>query len=230
MNNHSVSRFLNSIMRIMRKRFRSLSKRIPLRTRILFFVLCSFIGLFADEQTFIQRGGFQRYASELNLCVVGADTGPREVKIDDDPDLGPGATYYLDAVTEKWKKNYRMHSYITKELIQVVEKNFPFVQPNIRAISGHSMGGHGALICSFRNPGLYKVATALAPICNPTETRLASKVCPAYLGPDYEEIRKEWDSTFLVKKYKGPPLHVLIDQVRMIFISHSYYKKAQISN
>ncbi|XP_074596209.1 S-formylglutathione hydrolase-like [Brevipalpus obovatus] len=181
-------------------------------------------GLFADEQTFIQRGGFQRYASELNLCVVGPDTGPRECKIDDDPDLGPGATYYLDAVTEKWKKNYRMHSYITKELIQVVEKNFPFVQPDVRAISGHSMGGHGALICSFRNPGLYKVATALAPICNPTETKLARKVCPAYLGSDYEEIRKEWDSTYLVKKYKGPPLHVLIDQGSKDHIKDEYLR------
>ena len=146
---------------------------------------------------------------------MAPDTSPRGCGIEGeetDWDHGTGAGFYVDATTEKWKKHYRMFSYVTKELIKVVEENFNYVQKGNRAISGHSMGGHGALICSLKNPGLYKVATAFAPIANPINTPVGKKNFSAYLGENIEAW-KEYDASHLVGKYNGPPLHVIVDQV-----------------
>ena len=171
-------------------------------------------GLTCTEENFIIKSGFQRYASEQNLLVVGPDTSPRGCNIegeDIDYDFGTGAGFYVDATTEKFKINYRMFSYVVKELPLVVDQNFPVIQ-GARSISGHSMGGHGALICALKNPGFYKLATAFAPISNPLNSSWGVKCLTGYLGENRESW-KEWDATELVGSYKGPELHLRVDQV-----------------
>lgn len=103
-----------------------------------------------------------------------------------------------------------MFSYITSELIEVVISNFPANQEKM-GIFGHSMGGHGALICALKNPGLYKSVSAFAPICNPINCQWGEKNFGNYLG-DNKEAWKEYDATELVGKYNGPPLELFIDQ------------------
>jgi len=104
-----------------------------------------------------------------------------------------------------------MYSYVTKELPKVIEENFPVLK-DCQSISGHSMGGHGALICALKNPGLYKAVTAFAPIANPTKGKWGVKCFTGYLGNNQKDW-EEWDSTLLVQKYNGPPLHIIIEQV-----------------
>ena len=172
-------------------------------------------GLTCTEQNFITKSGFQRYAAENNLVVVAPDTSPRGLGIpgeDEDWDFGTGAGFYLNATQDPWKKNYRMYSYVTEELPALVESHFAFVLKGKKSISGHSMGGHGALICALKNPGAYAVATAFAPISNPSQVPWGQKAFAAYLGPDRESW-KEWDATELAKSYAGPPLNLLVDQV-----------------
>ena len=172
-------------------------------------------GLTCTEDNFIVKSGFQRYAAQENLIVVGPDTSPRGVGIDGediDWDFGTGAGFYVDATQDKWKDNYRMYSYVTKELPKVIENNFPEVLSGCQSISGHSMGGHGALICALKNPGLYKSVTAFAPISNPTKGKWGQKCFKGYLGNNPKDW-EEWDATLLVQKYNGPPLNLLIEQV-----------------
>lgn len=175
----------------------------------------SILGLTCTEQNFIVKSGFQRYASEHNLIVVGPDTSPRGAGVegeDDDWKLGTGAGFYVDATQPKWAKNYRMFSYVTKELIKVVEDNFNFVLPGVRAISGHSMGGHGALVCSLRSPGLYKSVSAFAPIGSAMNTPVGIRCLTEYLGPD-PETWKDYDASQLIAKYNGPPINLIVEQV-----------------
>lgn len=150
------------------------------------------------------------------MIIVCADTSPRNVEIacqDDSWDFGSGAGFYVDATNDPWTKNYRMYSYITSELISLVNANFPVLKDQ-QSISGHSMGGHGALICALRNPGLYKSVTAFAPICNPIKCPWGVKAFTGYLGSD-SELWKNYDATELVSKYNGPELNIVIDQVQM---------------
>jgi len=170
-------------------------------------------GLTCTEENFVIKSGFQRYASEHNLLVVGPDTSPRGCKIegeDDDWDFGTGAGFYVDAETEKFKTNYRMYSFVTQELPLVVEQNLPVIK-GARSISGHSMGGHGALICALKNPGLYKSVSAFAPISNPSVSAWGIKCFTGYLGENKDEWKK-WDATELIPHYTGPELHLRIDQ------------------
>lgn len=172
-------------------------------------------GLTCTEQNFITKSGFQRYAAENDLVVVAPDTSPRGLNIpgeDDDWDFGTGAGFYLNATQDPWKQNYRMYSYVTEELPSIIESELLFVSKSKKSISGHSMGGHGALICSLKNPGAYAVATAFAPISNPSQVPWGQKPFKNYLGPD-AEAWKEWDATELAKKYNGPSLNLLVDQV-----------------
>lgn len=109
-----------------------------------------------------------------------------------------------------YKKNFRMYSYITSELIEVVNDNFPVI-PKKQSIFGHSMGGHGALICALKNPGLYASVSAFAPIANPSNCNWGKKCFSGFLGTD-KSSWKEYDATELVMKYSGPPLELFIDQ------------------
>ncbi|EFN80517.1 S-formylglutathione hydrolase isoform X2 [Harpegnathos saltator] len=172
-------------------------------------------GLTCTEANFSEKAGAQKYAAEHGVLLVIPDTSPRGLNIpgeDDSYDFGTGAGFYVDATCEPWKKNYRMYSYITKELPALINQEFPTL-PDRQSIMGHSMGGHGALICALKNPGQYKTVSAFAPISNPTQCPWGKKAFSGYLGETEDNITwKEWDSTELAKKYNGPPLDILIDQ------------------
>lgn len=165
-----------------------------------------------------------RYAAEHGLIIVCADTSPRNLEIpgqDDSYDFGSGAGFYVDATTDLWRNNYRMYSYVTSELIDLINTNFP--TNGKQSIFGHSMGGHGAIICAFKNPGLYKSVSAFAPIVNPINCAWGKKAFTGYLGSD-ENTWKEYDSSELVKKYNGPPLEIFIDQGK----SDDFLEKQQL--
>lgn len=172
-------------------------------------------GLTCTEANFVQKAGAQKYASEQGVILVAPDTSPRNLNIpgeDDDWDFGTGAGFYVDAVKMPWKKHYRMYSYVTKELPALINEKFP-VLPDKQSIMGHSMGGHGALICALKNPGLYKTVSAFAPISNPISCPWGKKAFSGYLGgTETNAAWREWDATELVKKYNGPPLDILVDQ------------------
>ncbi|XP_060793194.1 S-formylglutathione hydrolase isoform X2 [Neoarius graeffei] len=172
-------------------------------------------GLTCTEQNFITKAGSQRAASEHGIIIVATDTSPRGCNIegeDESWDFGTGAGFYVDATQEPWKTNYRMYSYITEELPRLINSNFP-VDPEKMSISGHSMGGHGALICALKNPGKYKAVSAFAPVCNPVQCAWGQKAFSGYLGPD-KSTWEAYDATLLTAKYSGPELDILIDQGR----------------
>lgn len=148
-------------------------------------------GLTCNEETFMtEGGGAQAHAKKHGLILVAPDTSPRGTGIageDDEYDLGSGASFYVDATQPKWSKYYRMETYLTRELRQIVESNFP-VDPKRSGISGHSMGGHGALVLGLRHPDLYRSITALAPICAPSQAPWGIKAFTEYFGED----RSKW--------------------------------------
>jgi S-formylglutathione hydrolase len=170
-------------------------------------------GLTCTEENFISKSGFQQFASRHGVIVVAPDTSPRGCNIEgeeDSWDFGTGAGFYVDATTPKWKKNYNMYSYITVELPRLIEANFPVI-PGKQSIMGHSMGGHGALICYLKNPGLYRSVSAFAPICNPIQCPWGQKAFTGYLGDD-KTSWEEYDAVCLTKTYQGPTALILIDQ------------------
>uniref|UniRef100_G3NZG1 S-formylglutathione hydrolase n=1 Tax=Gasterosteus aculeatus aculeatus TaxID=481459 RepID=G3NZG1_GASAC len=172
-------------------------------------------GLTCTEQNFITKAGSQVPAAEHGLIVVAPDTSPRGCNIegeDENWDFGTGAGFYVNATQDPWKTNYRMYSYITEELPKLINANFP-TDPDKMSISGHSMGGHGALICALKNPGKYKAVSAFAPICNPMQCPWGQKAFSGYLGPD-RSAWEAYDATVLAAAYCGPQLDVLIDQGR----------------
>lgn len=170
-------------------------------------------GLTCNEQNFVQKAGAQELAAEYGFIIVCPDTSPRGLNIpgeDDSWEFGSGAGFYVDAKQDPWKKNYRMYSYITKELYDLVNGNFP-TRPDKWGIFGHSMGGHGALTCFLKNPNKFKSVSAFAPICNPIECPWGKKAFAGYLGPNEDEW-KEWDATELIKTYAGHETEIFIDQ------------------
>ncbi|KFM79399.1 S-formylglutathione hydrolase, partial [Stegodyphus mimosarum] len=169
-------------------------------------------GLTCTEKNFIEKSGFQRHAAKHGIIVVGPDTSPRGCGIEgeeDSWDFGTGAGFYVDATEEKWKAHYRMYSYVTKELPDLIEKEFP-TNGKI-SISGHSMGGHGALICALKNPTKYTSVSAFAPVSNPMECPWGQKAFTGYLGANRDTWSK-YDATVLAKNYDGPEKTILIDQ------------------
>jgi S-formylglutathione hydrolase len=175
-------------------------------------VLYYLAGLTCTEETFAIKAGAQRVAAELGLMLVAPDTSPRGAGVpgeDVDWDLGTGAGFYVDATAAPWSTNYRMYSYVTHELPAVVVANFPAHRER-QGIFGHSMGGHGALICALRNPRQYKSLSAFAPIGSPSQVPWGEKAFGAYLGPDRAQWA-QWDASELVRRapYPGP---ILIDQ------------------
>ena len=171
-------------------------------------------GLTCTDENFITKAGAQRVAAELGLILVCPDTSPRGTDIPgehDAYDFGSGAGFYVDATEEPWKNNYRMYSYVTKELPTLVENAFPVI-PDKRSVFGHSMGGHGALVCALRNPGFYKSASAFSPICNPTKCAWGVRAFTGYLGGDKTNTWKQYDACELAATYSGPKLNILADQ------------------
>jgi len=170
-------------------------------------------GLTCTDENFVIKAGAQRYAAELGLAVVAPDTSPRGNAVPDDPDgawdFGLGAGFYLNATVDPWARHYRMYDYIVTELQALVAGAFP-VDGSRAAISGHSMGGHGALTIALKNPGRFRSVSAFAPICSPMRCPWGEKALGGYLGPDREAWR-EYDSTELLHRARER-LPVLVDQ------------------
>ena len=167
-------------------------------------------GLTCSEQNFITKAGAQRYAAEHGIAIVCPDTSPRgdEVADAEGYDLGKGAGFYVDATEAPWSAHYRMHRYVVDELPALIEANFPVTAT--RAISGHSMGGHGALVVALRNPGRYRSVSAFSPIVAPSQVPWGQKALAAYLGED-REAWTQYDASELVK-VATEKLPLLIDQ------------------
>lgn len=167
-------------------------------------------GLTCTEQNFITKAGAQRHAAEHGIAIVAPDTSPRGEGVPDAEgyDLGVGAGFYVDATQAPWAAHYRMDTYVVDELPALVEANFPVT--DARAISGHSMGGHGALTLALRNPGRYRSVSAFSPIVAPSRVPWGQKAFAAYLGDD-REAWKRHDATELVMA-STEKLPILIDQ------------------
>ena len=154
-------------------------------------------GLTCNEQNFITKAGAQRYAAEHGVILVAPDTSPRgdDVPDADGYDLGKGAGFYVDATQQPWAAHYRMYDYVVRELPALIEANFPAT--DARSISGHSMGGHGALVIALRNPGRYRSVSAFSPIVAPSQVPWGEKALGAYLGDD-RSAWAQYDATALI--------------------------------
>lgn len=175
-------------------------------------VLYYLAGLTCTEETFMIKAGAQRLAAELGLLLVAPDTSPRQPRLPGDDaswDFGLGAGFYVDATQAPWSAHYRMYSYVSRELPALVAANFP-VLADRQGIFGHSMGGHGALVCALRNPAQYRSLSAFAPIAAPTRCPWGRKAFGGYLGND-EASWRAYDASELVTHgpFDGP---ILIDQ------------------
>jgi S-formylglutathione hydrolase len=174
-------------------------------------VLYFLSGLTCTPENFITKAGAQQFAAQYGLLLVVPDTSPRNTGIANEDlsyDLGSGAGFYVDAVQEPWRQYYNMYSYVTQELPELIRTNFPV--SNRQGIFGHSMGGHGALVCGLKNPGMYRSISAFAPIVNPMASLWGQKAFSNYLGED-RELWRDYDATELVKQHQVP-FPILIDQ------------------
>jgi len=169
-------------------------------------------GLTCNDENFTTKAGAQRVAAELGIVLVMPDTSPRGEGVANDAgyDLGQGAGFYLNATQAPWSAHFRMYDYLRDELPALIEAQFNV--SSRRAISGHSMGGHGALMLALKNPGLYCSTSAFAPIVNPSRVPWGQKAFSAYLGDDKTRWA-EWDSTeLLLASQPADGIPMLIDQ------------------
>ena len=170
-------------------------------------------GLTCNDENFVQKAGAQQHAAEHGIAIVCPDTSPRGDGVADDPegayDMGLGAGFYVNATQQPWAEHYEMYSYITDELPALINGEFP-VDSQRASISGHSMGGHGALTIALKNPGQYKSVSAFSPIVSPLSCPWGDKVLSNYLGDD-RETWAQYDSVELVKS-ATEHLPVLVDQ------------------
>ena len=170
-------------------------------------------GLSCNDENFVQKAGAQRIAAQLGLVVVTPDTSPRGDGVPDAPDaaydLGLGAGFYVNATQQTWRKHYQMYDYIVHELPALLESTLNLSHSK-RAISGHSMGGHGALIIALRNPERYQSVSAFAPILAPSQCPWGQKAFTEYLGED-RATWEQYDATQLVAA-SPTPLPMLIEQ------------------
>lgn len=176
-------------------------------------VLYYLSGLTCTEDNFTAKAGAQRYAAEQGLMLVAPDTSPRGEDIPDEADawdFGTGAGFYVDATQAPWSQHYRMYSYVVEELPKLIAANFA-IQPDRQGIFGHSMGGHGALVCGLRNPHLFKSISAFAPIAAPSQCAWGQKALAGYLGDD-PALWQAYDASQLVKTHAQPDRTILIDQ------------------
>ena len=169
-------------------------------------------GLTCNDDNARVKAGAQRYAAEHGIAIIFPDTSPRGDDVADEADrydLGKGAGFYLNATQEPWAKHYQMYDYITQELPALLEKNLPLIA-GVKSVSGHSMGGHGALICALKNPDAYKSVSAFSPICNPINCAWGQGCFDAYLGDD-TNLWQAYDATALVDA-GAKVSDILIDQ------------------
>jgi S-formylglutathione hydrolase len=176
-------------------------------------VLYYLAGLTSTEETFMTKGGAQVLAAEHGVMLVAPDTSPRGLGLpgeDDAWDFGTGAGFYLDATSEPFSRHYKMATYVTRELPQIVAENLP--ASDARGIFGHSMGGHGALTLALKNQDLYASVSAFAPVSAPTRAPWGKKAFSGYLGPD-ESSWREHDASELVRRLPfADGRSILVDQ------------------
>lgn len=172
-------------------------------------------GLTCTDENFVQKAGAFKAAAELGLILVVPDTSPRgtdfngtAVANDDGYDLGQGAGFYVNANQAPWKSHFQMYDYVTKELPELIDNHFP--ANGQQAISGHSMGGHGALVIGLRNPENYSSISAFSPICNPISCPWGEKAFTAYLG-DNQAQWQQYDASLLLLDADGD-MPILVDQ------------------
>jgi S-formylglutathione hydrolase len=170
-------------------------------------------GLTCTEENFTIKAGAQRIAAQLGLMLVAPDTSPRGEAVPDDPeaayDFGLGAGFYLDATQAPWSANYRMRSWVERELPALIAAELP-ADMTRQSIMGHSMGGHGALTVALRNPGRFKAVSAFAPIVSPINCPWGRKALSGYLGPD-EAAWREYDACALIED-GARASEILVDQ------------------
>lgn len=169
-------------------------------------------GLTCTDENFMQKAGAQRVAAELGIALVAPDTSPRGEGVADDPegayDLGLGAGFYLNATQAPWSDHYHMYDYIVDELPELIKTSFPVTDQ--LAISGHSMGGHGALTIALKNPERFSSVSAFSPISNPINCPWGKKALSAYLGEDQSHWG-EYDASELLQK-SPVKMPTLVDQ------------------
>ncbi len=169
-------------------------------------------GLTCTDENFMHKSGVQRIAAELGIIIVAPDTSPRGEDIPGDPDgawdFGLGAGFYVDATQPPWSAHYRMHDYVVNELPGLIDDRF--ANSGRKGISGHSMGGHGAMVCALRNPGRYQSVSAFAPICHPAASPWGQKAFGHLLGAD-QSTWQQWDASQLIAQAQEH-LPLLIDQ------------------
>lgn len=169
-------------------------------------------GLTCTDENFSTKAGAQRYAAEAGIVLVMPDTSPRGVDLPGEHesyDFGSGAGFYLNATQEPWSQHYRMYDYVVNELPKLIEENFPVDGQRV-AISGHSMGGHGALTIALKNPGRYRSVSAFSPIVAPSQVPWGEKAFSSYLGAD-KESWKEYDTVALIEGGAKVP-EMLVEQ------------------
>lgn len=170
-------------------------------------------GLTCTDENFVQKAGAQQYAAEHGVAIVCPDTSPRGDDVADDSegayDMGLGAGFYVDATQQPWAQHYQMYSYVVDELPALIHAEFP-IDKQRQAISGHSMGGHGALTIALRNSERFRSVSAFAPICSPLNCPWGEKALGHYLGDDRQHWA-QYDAVELVKQCQTH-LPVLVDQ------------------
>jgi S-formylglutathione hydrolase len=176
-------------------------------------VLYYLAGLTCTEETFPIKTGAQRLAAEHGLMLVAPDTSPREPRLSGDDaswDFGIAAGFYVDATQAPWSAHYRMYSYVTRELPALIRNEFATADTSRQSIMGHSMGGHGALVCALRNPGQYRSVSAFAPIVAPAQVPWGHKAFGNYLGANHADWL-DYDATQLVQQAPRADT-ILVDQ------------------
>jgi S-formylglutathione hydrolase len=166
-------------------------------------------GLTCTEENFSVKSGAQRYAAELGLALIVPDTSPRGVNLPGENDymnVGTGAGFYVNATQKPWSAHYRMYDYVARELVSVVNANLP-VDPKRKSISGHSMGGHGALMVGLRNAAEYRSISAFSPISSASKSAWGHQALTAYLGAD-ESAWREYDACEVIRRH--PSRHKLL--------------------
>ncbi|WP_336987603.1 S-formylglutathione hydrolase [Altererythrobacter aquiaggeris] len=174
-------------------------------------VLWYLSGLTCNHANVMEKGEYRAACAEHGIIFVAPDTSPRgdDVPDDDAYDFGKGAGFYVDATEAPWAKNYRMRSYIERELPALIAANFPADMAR-QGITGHSMGGHGALTIGLRNPETFRCVSAFAPIASPLNCPWGEKALGGYLGPDRGTWR-EYDAVALIEDGARTD-HLLVDQ------------------
>ncbi|TKA32380.1 hypothetical protein B0A50_01486 [Salinomyces thailandicus] len=189
-------------------------------------VLFYLAGLTCTGDNGAEKGFLQHKAAEKGIAVVYPDTSPRGLGIDGEDesyDFGSGAGFYVDATKEPYKGKYNMYSYITRELPETLFSHFKELDGSRVSITGHSMGGHGALTLFLKNPGMYKSVSAFAPISNPTNCQWGQKAFGGYFGDGDKGKWSEHDTCELLKGFKGD-VDVLVD----VGTGDNFYKQGQL--